>query len=361
MGADRAQAVACYDGCGPRRLGVISERFGTPVAMNLCSGVMSTIVMVLAFILTRGSAEKYFSAVLDLSISTTTVSYLLIFPALGILRYTMPDVPRPYRVPGARWVAVAFSVLTTAWAAAGDHRAAVARVRHLGSRLGAHRHRLRRPAAAVRAVAVHPAARARPDRGRVLHLGRARPASTWSRCECPSTTRRSAPPRLRPRQISTGERGRMRPRSDRRMRRSAGRCMHRPGQDPRARRRTPTGVDRAPGIVLRRCVRGRDHAARARHRCAWRELGLARPRARAQLAAVRGVRRLVSDDRDHLDQPSRDDQPAALLRSHDPDRQPAGADDRRRCCRSRPTSSPPTCGTPTAARSRRHCTRARFC
>ena len=29
MGADRAQAVACYDGCGPRRLGVISERFGT--------------------------------------------------------------------------------------------------------------------------------------------------------------------------------------------------------------------------------------------------------------------------------------------------------------------------------------------
>ena len=25
-------------------------------------------------------------------------------------------MPRPYRVPGARWVAVAFSVLTTAWA-----------------------------------------------------------------------------------------------------------------------------------------------------------------------------------------------------------------------------------------------------
>lgn len=116
MGADRAQAVACYDGCGPRRLGVISERFGTPVAMNFCSGVMSTIIMALAFILTSGSAEKYFTAVLDMSISTTTISYLLIFPALGILRYTMPDVARPYRVPGGRWVAVAVSVVTTAWA-----------------------------------------------------------------------------------------------------------------------------------------------------------------------------------------------------------------------------------------------------
>lgn len=116
MGADRAQAVACYDGCGPRRLGVISERFGTPVAMNLCSGVLSTIVMALAFELTSGSGEKYFSAVLGLAISTTTISYLLIFPALGILRYTMPDVPRPYRVPGGRGVAVAVSVLTAAWA-----------------------------------------------------------------------------------------------------------------------------------------------------------------------------------------------------------------------------------------------------
>ncbi len=116
MGADRSQAVACYDGCGPRRLGVISERFGTPVAMNLCSGVMSTVVMVLAFELTSGSAEKYFSAVLGLAISTTTISYLLIFPALGILRFTMPDVTRPYRAPGARWVAVGISALTTGWA-----------------------------------------------------------------------------------------------------------------------------------------------------------------------------------------------------------------------------------------------------
>lgn len=115
MGADRAQAVACYDGGGPRRLGVISERFGTPVAMNLVSGVLSTIVMVLAFSLTSGNGAKYFTAVLGLAISTTTISYLLIFPALARLRFSHADVPRPYRVPGGRWGAITVSGLCFVW------------------------------------------------------------------------------------------------------------------------------------------------------------------------------------------------------------------------------------------------------
>jgi amino acid transporter len=116
MGADRAQAVACYDGAGPRRLGVISQRFGTPVAMNVVSGILSTAVMILAFSLTSGNGAKYFTAVLGLAISTTTISYLMIFPALARLRYTHPDVPRPYRLPGGRWVSVAVSALCTIWA-----------------------------------------------------------------------------------------------------------------------------------------------------------------------------------------------------------------------------------------------------
>jgi amino acid transporter len=116
MGSDRAQAVACYDGAGPRRLGVISERFGTPIAMNVISGILSTVVMILAFSLTSGNGAKYFTAVLGLAISTTTISYLMIFPALAKLRFSHPDVPRPYRVPGARWVSVAVSALCFTWA-----------------------------------------------------------------------------------------------------------------------------------------------------------------------------------------------------------------------------------------------------
>jgi glutamate:GABA antiporter len=117
MGADRAQAVACYDGAGPRILGRFSSRYGTPVAVNALSGVISTLFMVLAFLLTSGSAAKYFSAALSLAISTTTISYLAIFLTLYVLRRKLPDVVRPYRVPGGDTGALIITALTFGWAA----------------------------------------------------------------------------------------------------------------------------------------------------------------------------------------------------------------------------------------------------
>jgi amino acid transporter len=116
MGADRAEAVASFDGGGPRVLGRFSARFGTPVAMNLLSGVVSTVLMIAAFQITGGDSSRYFSAVLGLTISTTTISYLFIFPALIKLRYSRPDVERPYRVPGGTAGAWICSVLPTFWA-----------------------------------------------------------------------------------------------------------------------------------------------------------------------------------------------------------------------------------------------------
>ena len=44
MGSDRALAVSCYDGAGPRVLGVINARFGTPVRVNVFSGIVATVV-----------------------------------------------------------------------------------------------------------------------------------------------------------------------------------------------------------------------------------------------------------------------------------------------------------------------------
>jgi amino acid transporter len=116
MGADRAQAVAGYDGGAPRFFGYFSARWGTPVVVNVLSGVFSSIVMVLAFQLT-GNADKYFTAVLGLAISTTTIAYLLVFPALIKLRYSHSAVPRPYRVPFGNAGAWVVSVLCTGWAA----------------------------------------------------------------------------------------------------------------------------------------------------------------------------------------------------------------------------------------------------
>ena len=111
MGSDRALAVSGYDGAAPRFLGVISSRFGTPVRVNVLSGVVSTVVLVLAHELTDGSAAKLFGAVLGLAVSTTLVSYLGIFPALAVLRRKAPDVPRPYKAPIPRTISAVLTLL----------------------------------------------------------------------------------------------------------------------------------------------------------------------------------------------------------------------------------------------------------
>lgn len=108
MGSDRALAVSGYDGAAPRSLGVFSARFGTPVRVNLLSGVVATVVLVAAHSISHGSAADYFGVVLGLAISSTFVSYLAIFPAALVLRYRARDTVRPYRVPfgtAGIWVA----------------------------------------------------------------------------------------------------------------------------------------------------------------------------------------------------------------------------------------------------------------
>jgi len=108
-GSDRALAVSCYDGAGPRFLGVISAKYGTPGRVNIFSGIVATIVVILAETITSGNAAKYFGAVLGVTISTTLISYLGIYPAVWKLRRSHPNVPRPYRMP---WVPVLTVLLT---------------------------------------------------------------------------------------------------------------------------------------------------------------------------------------------------------------------------------------------------------
>src|SRR5207302_2943229 len=100
MGADRALAIAALEGAAPRIVGHFSEAQGTPIVANILSGIGSSITLVLAMALSKGNANTYFQAVLGLAVSTTTISYLAVFPALVRLRYTEPAAPRPYRVPG---------------------------------------------------------------------------------------------------------------------------------------------------------------------------------------------------------------------------------------------------------------------
>lgn len=72
--------------------------------------------MLLAFGFAGGNANKYFAAVLGLAISTTTISYLAIFPALIKLRMSHPHVHRSYSVPGGMAGVWIVGILTTAFA-----------------------------------------------------------------------------------------------------------------------------------------------------------------------------------------------------------------------------------------------------
>jgi amino acid transporter len=118
MGSDRLMAIGALAGSGPKQLGYFSSRFGTPIVVNVSSGIIATIFMYITFFVTGGSLHGFFAAVLGLVISTTTFSYILIFPALITLRRKYPNVPRPFVVPGGNagaWVCV---ILTMFWVVA---------------------------------------------------------------------------------------------------------------------------------------------------------------------------------------------------------------------------------------------------
>jgi glutamate:GABA antiporter len=118
-GADRTQAIAALDGAAPAWMGRFTS-FGTPIAVNLSSGVVASAMCVLLFLITKGSLANFFAVMLALTVSSTTLSYFFIFPALTVLRRRYPNADRPYRVPGGiagAWAAVIitelFVVVTT--------------------------------------------------------------------------------------------------------------------------------------------------------------------------------------------------------------------------------------------------------
>jgi amino acid transporter len=121
IGSDRIQAVAAYDGAFFPYFGVFNRRLGTPVRVNVLSGITASIFSIVAiYLLKNSSTAAAFTVVLDIAISTTLISYLWIFPASLRLRYTHPHVHRPYRHPGGMtgiWVS---TILVTFWIALGS-------------------------------------------------------------------------------------------------------------------------------------------------------------------------------------------------------------------------------------------------
>jgi amino acid transporter len=125
IGADRTYAMSALDRTAPRFLGRFSGKYGTPIAVNTMSGTVATITMVVAILISEfsasGSLAALFSVVIGFTISTTTISYLFIFPSYLILRYKYPNVRRPYQVPGGIVGAWIVTLLPLAYAAIGSY------------------------------------------------------------------------------------------------------------------------------------------------------------------------------------------------------------------------------------------------
>ncbi|MGW6152153.1 APC family permease [Streptomyces sp. NPDC055144] len=98
--SDRMQAMAAADGgFFGRSLGAFHGRLGTPVRMNLLSGITATAFMLAAMTLVQGDTAAVFGVVLTVAITTLLLSYLVIIPALVVLHRRHTAVLRPYRVP----------------------------------------------------------------------------------------------------------------------------------------------------------------------------------------------------------------------------------------------------------------------
>jgi amino acid transporter len=120
IGADRTYAIASLDRTAPSFLGRFSGRYGTPIAVNTMSGIVASIMMIVAILINSYGSSTLgglFSIVLGFTISTTTLSYLFIFPAFIRLRYKYPTVPRTYKVPGGMPGAWLVTLLPLAFAA----------------------------------------------------------------------------------------------------------------------------------------------------------------------------------------------------------------------------------------------------
>lgn len=121
MCGDRVLAVASADGSFFPFFGAFHPRLGTPLRANLLSGVIATVFSFAAILLLNSGSSSTFGVVLNIAISTTLLSYILIFPAAYLLRRSYPDVPRPFRL-GTRGngIMLACAALITVWVLLGS-------------------------------------------------------------------------------------------------------------------------------------------------------------------------------------------------------------------------------------------------
>jgi glutamate:GABA antiporter len=83
------------------------------------TGVVALAFMIAGVVFSQGDSAATFTVVLSITISTSLIAYLFVFPAALRLRVTHADTPRPYAVPGGHLGMALVAGITTFWAALG--------------------------------------------------------------------------------------------------------------------------------------------------------------------------------------------------------------------------------------------------
>jgi amino acid transporter len=99
IGANQTISATGLDETAPGVFGHVNKRFGTPDYAFVLMGVIATGITVLAYVLDPNQTSVFWT-LFALSSIVFLMPYLLMFPALLVLRHKYPDQPRPYTVPG---------------------------------------------------------------------------------------------------------------------------------------------------------------------------------------------------------------------------------------------------------------------
>ena len=79
-----------------------SKKYGTPAALYIVMGVVSTVLVAFNFMLS-GDANEVFWVIFSFSLIIFMIPYLFMFPAVAILRKIDPDTERVYKIPGGKF------------------------------------------------------------------------------------------------------------------------------------------------------------------------------------------------------------------------------------------------------------------
>jgi amino acid transporter len=101
IGANQTIGATGLDETAPGVFGHVNKRYGTPDYAFVLMGIIATAITVLAYVLDPTQANVFWT-LFALSSIVFLIPYLLMFPALLMLRRKFPDQHRPYVVPGGK-------------------------------------------------------------------------------------------------------------------------------------------------------------------------------------------------------------------------------------------------------------------